>query len=322
MDSLAALSSFARIALAIFLEAMPFLTLGALISGMMEAYVGHGGLERLAPKGRALQLGLGLVAGMALPTCECGTVPLGRRLLVKGAPPTVAITYMLSAPVVNPLVLASTYVAFGGDWKMTAARALTVIIPAAFLGYFLGKTPTIGLLRPGSLPQPVLQNAAELGAAPALDDQCGPACGCGHDHGQVAGQSGPRWLNGLRHAAVEFLEMGKYLVLGCLVAAAFKVYAPWDMVMGWTENVFLATASLMLLAILLSVCSEADAFVAASFLSFPDAAQLGFLAIGPMVDLKLIGMYFGVFRKPAALGMILVPIILIYPLSLLIGAWL
>ena len=303
------LQLFAQIAVSIFLEAAPFLLFGSLLSALLEVFLDPASLTRLAPKGRVAGVGLGLVAGMALPTCECGVVPVARRLLDKGLPPQTALTYMLCAPVINPVVLASTYIAFQGSLTVVAARVVMVALPAALLGLTLGGLPSRVLLRkPGFQPTPLILDSAQVAA------MAHPAgCGCGADH---AAPGTPRWRSVLDHTAGEFLQMGKYLILGCLAAAAFKIFLPWEILSSFENNIFLAVALMMLLAVLLSVCSEADAFVAASFVSLPLGAKLSFLALGPMVDLKLIGMYFSAFHQRVAIALIIVPVIIIYPLSL------
>jgi len=113
----------ARIAVSIVLEAAPFLLLGSLLSAAIERYVDTERIGRRIPKGPLGRMAVGLLGGMLMPICECGSVPLARRLLGKGVPPLTAVTYMLAAPVINPVVLLSTYVAFGGNMKMVLSRA-------------------------------------------------------------------------------------------------------------------------------------------------------------------------------------------------------
>jgi uncharacterized protein len=293
------LDAFSRIAVAIFLEAAPFLLLGALISAVMSVYVDPAKLARLIPRNRFFHAFIGLGGGMILPICECGSVPVARRLMEKGVSPQFAVTYMLAAPVINPIVLVSTYIAFRNDLFLVLLRALLVALPALILGYaFAGKE----ILSKNDL-QP-------------------EHCGCA-DTGHTCVEHGAKEFSAipavLEVSAREFLYMGKFLIFGCMAAAFFKVYLPWELLHLFETNLFTAVALLMALAVLLSVCSEADAFVVASFVSFPVAAQLSFVALGPMVDLKLIGMYYAVFRKNTATTLILAPIVIIYPLSIALG---
>ncbi len=285
---------FVSIAAAIFLEAMPFLALGALLSAIVEVFVSSERLAAWTPRSLLGRLAVGVGAGVVFPTCECGVVPVARRLLLKGVPPPTALAYLLAAPIVNPIVLISTLVAFRGDWRMVGARALVAVLVASCVG-FLVRHQTVGDVLRGS-------------GAPV-----------DHAHDDVARR---RWLDVLRHAAIDFLEMGKYLILGALAAAALKAFLPaavFGAIEGTTPG---AVAGMMLFAILLSVCSEADAFVAASFVTLPAAAHLAFITIGPMVDLKLIGLFAATFRRRVFWILLLVPVLLVFVASLLLqGLW-
>lgn len=302
------LSVFSAIVTAIVLEAAPFLLLGAVISAAFEVFLPEGGLSRLTPRGRLAQIAFGLISGMFLPTCECGVVPVARRLMAKGVPARTALAFMLSAPVVNPVVLASTYVAFRADLSMVVGRVGLVLLPAVVLAFVLGELPAHRLLRDAGPRRP--------GDLPMAHDH-GPDCACGC--GQAAGTPRSRLLRVVVLAGAEFAAMGKFLILGAFAAAAFKTWLPPGLIAATASNLPLAVAAMMLLAVLLSVCSEADAFVAASFVAFPAAAQLAFVALGPMVDLKLMAMYGGTFGRRPALALILIPTVMIFVLALSLG---
>lgn len=293
----------ARIAVSITIEAAPFLLLGSLLSAVIEKYADPARMASLVPKHPAARIATGLFAGLVLPVCECGSVPLARRLLEKGVPSQTAVVYMLSAPVINPVVLMSTYMAFGGSIKMAFSRALWVGFSAAILGWIMKDRISVETrvgVNNGRLP---------VHSSPGHD----------HYHGSqmTASSAGTRFfaLDLLSRGASEFLDMGKYLIIGAMAASSVKVFLPWQLVQTFANNAPLAIGVLMVLAILLSVCSEADAFVAASFVFFPPAAQMAFMTIGPMVDLKLIGMYFFVFRKKNALLLIFIPIASVFLFS-------
>jgi uncharacterized protein len=291
---------FISVVAAIFLEAAPFLLLGSLISGILEIYVEESLLARLVPRGRFGGVLFGLFAGLFLPTCECGIVPIVRRLLSKGVPASTAITYMLAAPVINPIVMLSTYVAFKGDLWMLGGRILFVVIPATVLGWLLGD------ITPGQL----LRESAPQGCSHH----------CCHHSADAAPTQVSKLLSVFAHTAHEFMDMGKYLLFGAVVTALFKTYVPVGMVSYFQGNVALSVLFMMLLAIFLSVCSEADAFVAVSFSAFPKVAQLAFIGIGPMVDLKLIAMFGAVFKRRVVLDLILVPTLIVYGLALLLSS--
>ena len=293
MDNLAI---FSTIATAIFIEAMPFLAIGALLSAIIEVFVSADRLSRISPKSTAGGVALGIGAGLVLPTCECGVVPVAVRLMKKGVPPYVAISYMLAAPIVNPIVLASTFVAFRNSYTMVAGRVVIAVVVAAVLGVYARRIPAV---------------LAGDGAGGTVVD---------HDHGHHHDSSLLRKLRSvLIHAGRDFIDMGKFLVLGAIAAALFKTLIPFDVMRMFADNLVLAVLGMMVLAVLLSVCSEADSFVAASFVMFPGASQLAFIGFGPMVDLKLIGMYGVTFSRKMFLALLALPTILVFVLSWLAG---
>lgn len=312
MDTVA-LQTFASVVTAIVLEATPFLLLGSLLAGILEVFAADGALLRFVPRHPLGQVALGLAAGIFLPTCECGVVPVARKLMRKGAPPGVAIPFLLSAPVFNPVSLLATWVAFRGDWSVVALRVCLVAVPAVILG--------LGLARSGT--DAVLRN----GAGDGPGDDCGACCGHDHEHDHGHQQAcdcgapaqGNRLLSCLRHTAEEFLDMGRFLILGAAVSGLFKAFFPQGLLAQLSGSLPLAVLALMVLAFLLSVCSEADAFVAASLTMFPRPAQLAFMALGPMLDLKLLPAYFSVFQRRVAVALVVVPALIIYVLALSLG---
>lgn len=320
------LDLFFSLVLALFWEAAPFLLLGSVVGAVVECYLSREFLARHLPQGRVGMVFLGLGAGMILPTCECGVVPVVRRLLEKGVPPTTALTYMLAAPVINPVVLISTYVAFQGQLSMLLGRVVLVAITAGVVGFYFSRRSISDIVRPAGLvpvarpaqlpaQPPVQPLGVMLPATPPHEQGC--SCGCGHDH--ASGQKGIKHL--LVRTAEEFMHMSLYLLAGALAAAASKAFLPVSVLTAVQDNLLLSVAALMALAVLLSVCSEADAFVAASFLGFPGAAQLAFIALGPMLDLKLLAMFGGTFRKRVVLVLAVLPTVLVFVLSLVWG-WL
>ncbi len=307
-------SVFVSFVIAIVLEASPFLLFGSLLGALFEVYVSPDRLARRIPKS---VFGGVLGAGFILPTCECGVVPIVQRLIKKGVPPHMAVTYMLTAPSVNPIVLVSTYIAFGGSLWMVAGRVFLAVIPALLIGLMLYGRGAEEIVKGGSLP--VHNHGHEHGFQMAMAHDHGSPCAhCGHNQGENPERSNLSEV--ITHTATDFLQMGKYLILGATAAALFKFYTPYNVLILLEHNIFLSVAAMMALAILLSVCSEADAFVAASFASFPAAAKLAFVGIGPMLDLKLMAMYGAAFRKRMVLALMIAPTLIIYGLSLLLGA--
>ena len=326
---------FASIAAAIFIEAMPFLAVGALLSGAIEVLIPSQWLVRRIPKRLFPGISLGIAAGLVLPTCECGVVPVVRRLVRKGVPPHIAIAYMLAAPILNPVVLVSTYVAFRGSLLMLLSRAVVAAFVAGIIGAFVWRVERAN------------GNSHKFERSDHFErsDQCERSVrnelhnyrafirsglhehedGNNHEHGHTTDQRNNRrsvpGIAGevLRHGAHDFLDMGKFLILGAMASAAFKTFLPQVVFDTLGSNMVLSVGGMMVLAFLLSVCSEADAFVAVSFAGIPSAAHLAFITYGPMLDLKLIGMYASTFRRTIFLALIIGPTIMVFVLSLIHG---
>jgi uncharacterized membrane protein YraQ (UPF0718 family) len=273
--------TFVLIFVSIVVEALPFILLGALVSAAVAVYVPGGVFERIGRLPVGLQVPGAALGGLVFPVCECGSVPVARRLILRGVHPAAGIAFMLSAPVLNPIVLTSTWVAYSGrgtSLEMVLGRSGFGLALAVLVGISVGRLGAGELLRP---------RAAERGD--------------GHAH---AGR--PAEL--VHHLAGDFLFMGKFIVLGAAVAAAMQTVVPQDVVNGIAGTPLFAAISLMGLAFMLSLCSEADAFVAVSLTAFSPGSQLAFLVFGPMVDAKLALLYGGTFRRQFTLRLLLVAI--------------
>ena len=267
-----------RAALVVFgslvIQAVPFVLVGAAAAALIEVFVPISAFERISRLPRPLRLPAAGLAGVLLPICECGSVPVARRLVHRGLDPALAFTFMLAAPVVNPVVIASTFYAFRGRdtlWTMVLGRTGLGLLVAMAVGWALGTLGKEQVLRP-------------------VDDQ---------DRGEDLefGKPEPRWRRFFVHLADDFLFMGGYLLLGASVAAIVQTFLPQGILerIGGTPVVDIVL--MMAIASLLSLCSESDAFIAASFTQFGPSAQLAFLVFGPMVDLKLGALYAGSFRR-------------------------
>jgi hypothetical protein len=233
-----------------------------------------------------------MACALAFPVCECGSVPVARRLISRGISPAAGVAFMLAAPVVNPVVLGATWIAYSGSGnalEMTAGRALVALVVAATAGIVLSRVAFV--------------------ARPTADDQDGHH----HEHHHEHHHKGGRLHAVADHLAGDFLFMGKFVVLGAAVAAALQTIVPRNALESLGGTPVVAALALMALAIMLSLCSEADAFVAVSFSSFAPGAQLAFLALGPVIDTKLAVLYAGAFRRrfvPVLLA-VAVPIVLL-----------
>jgi len=312
---------FCSMATAIVLEAAPFLLLGSLVGALFEVFVSDRALERFIPRNPVVQVLTGLVAGMILPTCECGVVPIARRLLMRRVPVRMVMVYMLAAPVINPVVLLSTFVAFQSDFSMVGLRVLFVAIPACAVAFGLGDAKAHDVLR---LPEPIQLRMHGIGEPSVHAHEHAHEHGCSCAACAEGEQQRSRLMAVLSHTALEFLSMGRFLIAGACLAAAFKVFVPAGILRVFADSPVLSIACMMLFAVLSSVCSEADAFVAAGFSMLPRASQLAFTAIGPMVDLKLIGMFMATFRGRISIALVAIPTALVFGMSLLLhwlGGW-
>lgn len=261
----------------IVVEALPFILLGAVVSAVIAVWVPERAFARIARLPRALQLPGAAVAGVAFPVCECGSVPVARRLIARGIDPGAGVAFMLAAPILNPLVLASTWVAYDGRGRaleMTAARAGLGLVIAVLAGWLIG--------RGGA---PVLRSGGEV----SIPDD--------HAHEHAAGAGGWRLRDFTHHLTDDFFFMGKFLVLGAAASAALQTVLPQDLISGIGGTPALAALTMIGIAFALSLCSEADAFVAVSFTAFPLGSQLAFLVTGPMIDTKLAVLYGATFRR-------------------------
>jgi uncharacterized protein len=283
--------TFVLIFSSIVVEALPFVLLGALVSAAIAVYVPNRAFERIATLPVALQVPGAAFGGLAFPVCECGSVPVARRLILRGVHPAAGLAFMLSAPVMNPIVLASTWVAYSGRGlgaEMVLGRAGFGLVLAALIGIAAGRVSADALLRPRS--QEVYGHEHH-----------------GHEH-DVEVEGAPRREQFLEHLATDFLFMGKFIVLGAALAAILQTLVPQSIVSGVADSTILAPLALMGLAFMLSLCSEADAFVAVSFTAFTPGSQLAFLVLGPMIDTKLTLLYGATFRRRFALRVLVIAV--------------
>jgi uncharacterized membrane protein YraQ (UPF0718 family) len=299
----------------LLLEALPFLLIGVLIAGLAR-WLSPGGrwLQRL-PRQPLVGPLVGAGLGFALPACECGNVPVARRLLADGAPLGTALGFLFAAPVLNPIVLASTWAAFPHQPWLLAARPLAALVLALALAAVLQQLPEHDLLEPALLEERRLgQPLAEVGL---LERRSG-LVGAEPASRNKPPAARPSWRSVLDHSSREFLDLTSLLVLGCALAALVQTLLPraWLLAVGGSPT--LSVLSLMVLAVVVSVCSSVDAFLALGFAAqITPGALLAFLVLGPVVDLKLLGL-FGVVLRPRAIALTAATAALVV---LLLGQW-
>jgi uncharacterized membrane protein YraQ (UPF0718 family) len=231
------------------------------ISGAIAAFVSPKVLERGLPRRPALAIPTAGIAGALLPGCECGSVPIAGRLVARGTLPAAALTFLLSAPAINPVVLVSTAIAFPGRPIVVAARFLASLLTAVVVGFAWNRFG---------------KRAWTASARPTVEH-------------------GTRWQIFRATMVHDFLQAGGFLVIGAAAAATLQVVVPRTVLDTLAGSGLSAIVTMAVLAVVLSICSEADAFVAASLTQFSMTSRLVFMVVGPAVDLKLVAMQVGTF---------------------------
>ncbi len=290
------LSIFTTRFLGIFIEAVPFLLLGAVVSGLIETFITPNDIARWVPK-RAIPAAVaGTFLGFAFPVCECGVVPVVRRLYLKGLPMSVGVAFLLAAPVMNPIVFASTYIAFGWGTVLIGRFIITAVVAVTVgLVFSLGAQP-LEVLRPQSL-------APAMGGSVAVKKR----------------SLAENLYNALKIAGDEFYDMGRYLVLGSLLAAGMQTVISQEVLIALGQGPIISVLAMQALGFVLSVCSTVDAFLALAFAgTFTTGSILAFLTFGPMVDIKSMLMFTGVFRGRVVAYLVVLPLLL----TTLIAVWL
>ncbi|OMC16845.1 permease [Mycobacterium sp. SP-6446] len=264
-----ALSTMGTVFCGVFVQAIPFLALGVVVSGLIAVFVSPQRLARWLPRRPAVAVLAAGVGGAALPGCECGSVPVARRLFGEGgATGAAALTFMLAAPAINPVVLVATAVAFPGAPRMVLARMAASLLAAVIMGW----------------------GWARWGRPEWVTRRLPPSCS----------DSESRWVVFAEAARHDFLQAASYLVLGAGAAAILHVLVPRWVFEHLAAHLILGVVVMAALAVILAMCSEADAFVAASMTMVPLLPRLVFLVVGPAVDVKLFAMQAGMFGRAFA----------------------
>ncbi|WP_448564632.1 permease [Trichothermofontia sp.] len=304
--------------LSLLVEAMPFLLLGVLFSSALLFFVEERRLVAILPKSAFWGALAGSMVGFLFPVCECGNVPVARRLLIQGAPTSVAIGFLLAAPTINPIVFWSTWTAFRGQPEMVFLRVGLSLAIATIIGWvFSAQKDLAPLLQPNvrdrvaltqlrhpetAVTSPLLQSGTyllggaggtavrwEQAALDATLQMPAPTLG-----------TATCWRLFIENTVQELRELGAMLVLGSAIAAMIQVFVPRDWILALGQGPVMSILAMMLLAAVVSICSTVDAFFALSFASlFTTGSLLAFLVFGPMIDLKAIGLMLTVFRPRA-----------------------
>lgn len=280
--------------ISIIIEALPFVLLGTILSGIIEVFITPDIVNKFLPKNKFLRVLFGTFVGFVFPSCECGIIPIINRFLEKQVPSYTAVPFLATAPIINPIVLFATYSAFGNSRRFLILRFVGATIVAIALGVMLAFLVDDNILKEDAKPTHF------------------------HDY------SDKKWYQkiflALAHAIDEFFDTGRYLVFGTLIASAMQIYLPTRVLTTIGHSPITAILVMMLLAFILSLCSEADAFIGASLLStFGIAPVMAFLLIGPMIDIKNLMMMVNSFKTRFIVQFISVSSIIIIIYCLFVG---
>ena len=280
------LQVFTIVITAILLEAIPFILIGAIISGSIEVLVSEEKIQRAFPRNKFLSAATGALLGILFPVCSCGNVIVARRLLKKRVPGSGGLSYMLASPIINPITILSTFIAFSYSLRIVTGRILITFISAVVASL-------------------ILSSRNDESLKESEEDRH-----IHHSHLSKIEQV-------FHHAEADFLLMGRYLVLGALAAAIFQTFISRQAFLALAGNKVLSVFLMQLLGILLSLCSFADAFVASSFVHLPSFSKIAFMVAGPMMNITVSILYAGTFKKRFVLKFMLTLFITIFILGVI-----
>jgi hypothetical protein len=290
------IKNIAIIFLSIFFEALPFLLLGSIISSIIEKYVSNEKIASIIPKNPILGSLFGIFLGFFLPACDCAVIPITKRLIKKKVPINVAVSFMLASPIINPVVLLSTYYAFySTNPKIFWARFILGILVAVVVSSILG------LIFKNDF---VVKNSIE-----EIEEECS----CCHHHHENA------FLEIVNHTMSDLFDVLKYMIFGALIASFVQVYMPRSVITVFNSNNYLSIIVLMLFAYLLSLCSTSDSFIGKSLInSFTKSSVVAYLLLGPMIDVKNTIVLVGNFKKKFVLYLIVLIFVVVFIISSLV----
>ena len=314
--------------ISIFFESLPFLLLGSIISSIIETYVSNEQIAKMIPKNKILGSIVGVFLGFFIPACDCAVIPVSKRLLKKKVPINVAISFMLASPIINPVVLLSTYNAFyRTNPEIFWYRLLLGIIIALVIGIIMGL---------------IFGNREVITNNTDDEEEC-ECCSCHHHHHEDCLEEVDEMFNDLKgevkrehhhdhkhsfkndllsickHTAYDLFEVAKFLMFGALIASLFQVLLPRNILILFKNNNILSIIVLMVFAYLVSLCSTSDSFVGKSLLLiFSESSILAYLLLGPMIDIKNTIVLLGNYKKGFVIALITLIFVVIFIASMMV----
>lgn len=266
------------LALSVLIEALPFVILGVLLSIVVQVWLPSDVIHRWLPRRAWARRAVLSLLGMLIPVCECGNVPFARGLMMRGLAPAEALTFLIAAPIVNPIVILTTHAAFGFDDGILVARLIGGYLIANLIGWIYSRHPS-----PDSL------------LTQRFVDTCE----------RVTHEPGTPVRRSLTQFLVELRAVMPALIIGSALAGAVQVLIPRELLLAIGSNPVLSIVAMMALAMTVAICSNVDAFFALSFAStFSSGAIVAFLLVGPLVDVKMLALMRTTFTTRTLAGIV------------------
>lgn len=308
----------------IMLEAIPFLLLGALISAIIEEFVSEERISKMIPKNRVLGSLVGIFLGLFIPACDCAVIPIAMRLKKKKVPTNVIVSFMLASPIISPVVLLSTFFAFGETEKMLlfgfempklfVYRTIFGVVVALVVGIILDI-----ICKDAVLKEEIYEHHHHHHDHEHIYtcNHHHEGCSCSN-HEKETGPIG-RVKNIINIMYGDFMGIISYMAVGALLAATMQILLPISNIGGIVQNKYISTFIMMLLAFALSLCSTSDAFIARTFMnSLSKNSILAFILLGPMIDIKNTILLNKSFNKKFVIVLIASIFITVYLISCLV----
>ena len=275
------------LSISVLIESMPFVILGVLLSIVVQVWVPPGMIERWMPRRAwARRMALSLL-GMFVPVCECGNVPFARGLMMRGFTVPETLTFLIAAPIVNPIVIITTHQAFGFDDGILVVRLLGGFAVANLIGWLYSKHPD-----PDAL----------------VTERFAASCELANDPDATRGLD--RGRRSLAQFVVELRAVMPALIIGSALAGAVQVLVPRSALLAIGSNPALSIVAMIALAMIVSICSNVDSFFALSFAStFTPGSIVAFLLVGPLVDVKMLALLRTTFRSKVLVGLVVIVVL-------------
>jgi uncharacterized membrane protein YraQ (UPF0718 family) len=294
------------VCISILFEAFPFIMLGVVVSSIIHEFVPDDFIPKIMPKNPFLGALVGVIMGLFIPVCDCAVIPISRRLMKKGIPLNVGITFMLASPIINPIVIFATIYSFGTIIpKMVIYRSILGVIIAIIIGLIIS----------------VIHKKDEVFLiGESTNNSHSSACNCGCHHEHKKKKLFERILNVVKHSKVEFFEIIKYLIIGSLIASSAQVLIPKEILNSFSGEGVIQIFILMIFAYLISLCSTSDSFVAKAFANqFSNNSILAFLLLGPMIDVKNTIVLLGNYNKKFVIKLIGLIFLFVFAFALIVN---